>query len=121
MRGATLSLVERIMSEDRDYCDEKLHEKERAEEDVYFARRDRELIAKLRDVKDEEQRQHIRELAYMRCPDCGARLKRVTHYGVTIEECPSGHGMWLTDSEMHTLAKRERNSWIGRYFFRPKI
>lgn len=107
------------MSED-DFV-EKLHEKERAEEEVYFAKRDRELIAKLRDVKDEEQRRHIRELAYMRCPDCGSRLKRVTHFGINIEECPSGHGMWLTDLELHTLAKRERNSWIGRYFFRPKI
>jgi len=74
----------------------------------------------LRDINDEDQRRHIRELAYMRCPDCGAPLKRAPHYGVTIEECPLGHGMWLTDAEMHTLAKRERNSWIGRYFFRPK-
>ncbi len=56
----------------------------------------------------------------MRCPDCGARLQRVRHYGVTIEECSGGHGMWLTASEMHTLAKRERQSWIGRYFLRPK-
>ena len=106
--------------EDRESFAEKLHEKGRAEEHVYFARRDRALIAKLCDVKDENQRRHIQELAYMRCPDCGARLKRVTHYGVTIEECPGGHGMWLTESEMHTFAKRERNSWIGRYFLRPR-
>ena len=107
--------------EERDPFIEKLHEKERAEEDVYFAKRDRELIARLRKVESENQRRHIRELAYMRCPDCGGRLKRVTHYGVSIEECPTGHGLWLMDSEMHTLTKRERNSWLARQFFRPKL
>jgi hypothetical protein len=44
----------------------------------------------------------------------------VVHHGVTIEECPDRHGLWLTESEMHTLAKRGRNSWIGRYFYRLK-
>jgi len=107
--------------EERDPFVEKLHEKERAEEDVYFAKRDRELIARLRKVESENQRRHIRELAYMRCPDCGARLKRETRYGVTIEECPGGHGLWLTESEMHTLTKRERSSWIGRYLYPPRI
>jgi predicted nucleic acid-binding Zn ribbon protein len=109
------------MSQGRRPLIEKLYEAGRAEEDLYFAKRDRELIARLRKVEDEGQRRHIQELAYMRCPDCGARLKRATHYGVTIEECPSGHGMWLTDSELHTVAKRERSSWIGRYFYRPKL
>ncbi len=33
----------------RDTFTEKLHEKERAEESVYFARRDRRLVEKLRD------------------------------------------------------------------------
>ncbi len=27
----------------------------------------------------------------------------------------------MTESELHALAKRERNSWIGRYFFRPRL
>jgi uncharacterized protein with PIN domain len=98
----------------------KLHERERADEDIFFAKRDRELIEKLRDVDDETQRRHIRELAYMRCPECGARLVRAQHYGVTIEECAAGHGMWLTESELHALAEREKNSWIGRYFYRLK-
>ena len=97
---------------------EKLREKERAEEDIFFARRDRELIERLRKATQQERWRDIRELALMRCPDCGARLTKVTHYGVTIDECPTGHGMWLTQTEQHTLARRERDSWIARYFFR---
>jgi len=42
------------------------------------------------------------------------------HYDVTIHLCPLERAMWLTDSEMHTLPKRVRNSWIGRYFYRPE-
>ena len=97
---------------------EKLKKKERAEEDIFFAKLDQELIARLRNATEEERWRHIRELALMRCPDCGARLTKVTHYGVTIDECPTGHGMWLTQSEQHTLARREHDSWIARYFYR---
>jgi hypothetical protein len=98
----------------------KLELKERAEEDVFFAKRDRELLARWHEEDEEEQRRRVRELARMRCPECGARLVVAVHRGVTIEECPLRHGMWLTESEMRTLARRERNSWIARYFYRPK-
>jgi hypothetical protein len=27
----------------------------------------------------------------------------------------------MTESELHALAKRERNSWIARYFYRPRL
>jgi TFIIB-like protein len=121
-RGAVPALPDayhRAMDDDR--LEEKLRLRERAEEDLYFARRDRELIAKLRDVDDETQRRNIRELVYMRCPDCGARLRRATHHEVTIEECPAGHGLWMTEAEMHALARRERDSWLARYLYRPRI
>ncbi len=89
----------------------------RTEEDDYFVRRDRELIERLRDVADDEQRRNVRTLSYLRCPTCGARLTRSTHYGVAVAECPAGHGMWLTESEHHTLAKRERDSWLWRWLY----
>jgi len=106
--------------EDKDRLTEQLERKERGEEDAYFARRDRALLETLHEANDEARRQELLERVRMRCPDCGARLVRVTHRGVTIEECPTGHGMWLTRSELHTLAQRERDSWIGRYFYRPR-
>ena len=93
---------------------DKLSLHERGEEDQYFARRDRGLIEKLRDVRDESHRRNLEELTYMRCPDCSERLVQVAHHGITIEECPAGHGMWMTHAEMETLARRERASWLGR-------
>ena len=28
--------------------------------------------------------------------------------------------MWLMESEMRILTRRERDSWIGRFLYRPK-
>ena len=108
------------MEYEKDPVRQLIRLREEAEEDIFFAKRDRELIESLRDADDEARRGYVRELTRMRCPDCGARLTRVEHHGVMVEECPSGHGMWLTQSEQHTLAQRERDSWITRYFYRPK-
>ena len=86
-------------------------------EDSFFARGDRELIDQARRACDEERRTYVRDVAHMRCPDCGAHLVGVAPHGVAIEQCPAGHGMWLTESKMRTIANRERHSWISRYFY----
>jgi len=104
----------------RDPFLEKWRQKEQGEEDVYFARRDRELIERLRESKDAAERRHVQELVRMRCPDCGEKLVRSTREGVPIAQCAAGHGMWITESELHLLAERERSSWIARYFYQPK-
>ena len=98
----------------------KMKLKERVEEDVFFAARDREILSRLHEANEDERRGWIRELARSRCPECGARLARATHHDVTIEECPVGHGLWMTETELRTLAVRETSSWIARYFYRPK-
>jgi hypothetical protein len=109
------------MHDETGSLDEKLRRKERAEEAVFFGKRDRALVEHLRSERQETQRWQIRELAHMRCPDCGAPLERVALHGVTVEHCPEGHGLWMTESELDALAKRERNSWVGRYFYRPRM
>jgi hypothetical protein len=108
------------MNDDKDRLGEKLHQKEKAEEDRYFAERDKAILEKLRGEKRAADETEIRQLAQERCPRCGARLVPVTHHGVAVDECPAGHGMWLDEGELATLAKRERDSWLGRFFFRPK-
>lgn len=104
----------------RDPLLEKLELRERAEENVYFAHLDRIRIAKLREMNDETRGREIRELVAMRCPECGAPLRRMTRHGVTVEQCPADHGLWMTEVERRTLAERERYSWIRRYLYRPK-
>lgn len=108
------------MADEKDRLGDKLRQKEKAEEDRFFAERDKALIEKLRREKSAAELQEIRELARMRCPKCGERLTPVQHLDVTVDECPNCHGMWLDKGELEMLAGRERDSWLGRFFYRPK-
>jgi DNA repair exonuclease SbcCD ATPase subunit len=108
------------MNQERDPFTEKLHQKEQAEEDIFFARRDRELLEQMRRARAEELHAELRRLAHTRCPDCGTELTHATHHGIRASECPLGHGMWLRTHESRAIADRERHSWIGRYVYRPR-
>ena len=88
---------------DRDRLGSKLREKERAEEDRYFAKRDAELIAKLAQAHKDEQERVVRELARSRCPKCGVRLTERPVHGVVIDECRDCHGIWLDPGELERL------------------
>jgi len=99
------------MADEKDRLGEKLHQKEKAEEDRYFAERDRELLARLRRQKAGET---------LSCPRCGTALSPVMHQDVTVDQCPDCQGMWLDRGELEALAPRERGSWLGRFFYRPK-
>ena len=105
---------------DRDPLLDKLTLRARAEEHAHLARLDRLRIAELRTAQDERLRREIHELVAMRCPECGLPLRHVTRYGVTIEQCPAEHGLWMTETARQDLGRRERHSWIGRYLYRPK-
>src|SRR5262249_50547377 len=106
--------------DEKDRLGDKLREREKAEEDRYFAEREKAVLDKLRQSQGAVQEQEIRELARMRGPKDGARLATHDHHGVTVEECPSCGGMWLDKGELQTVAQRERDSWLGRLFYRPK-
>jgi uncharacterized protein with PIN domain len=109
------------MPDEKDRLGEKLHQKEKAEEDRFYAERDKALIEKLRREKAAEQSRQAAEAVRMRCPKCGEHLVAVEHLGVTVDECPKRHGMWVDDRQLETLARREHDSWIGRFFYRPKL
>ena len=98
----------------------KLMLKERAEEDIYFAARDRQLLAELHAAQEEEQLRHVRERTRMCCPECGARLERHPHDGVAVDACPAGHGLWMKEAALQAVARRERHRErdpIARYLY----
>ncbi len=100
------------MADDKDRLGDKLHQREKADEDRYFAQRDRELLAKLRKERS--------GAAPLTCPRCSTALQSIEHHDVVVDECPSCHGVWLDHGELRALAPRERESWIGRFLYRPK-
>ena len=106
--------------DERDRLGDKLREKQKAEEDRYFAEREKAALEKLRQGKGVVQEQEIRDLAKNRCPKDGERLAARDAHGVTIDECPSCGGVWLDKGEMATLAQREKDSWLARLIRGPK-
>ena len=100
---------------EKDRLGTKLRDKERGEEDRYFAERDRELIATLKQAREAEQEQAIRELARARCPRCGARLSQRALHGVMIDECKACQGIWLDGGELEAVARRGGAGWIGAF------
>lgn len=101
--------------DEKDRLGQKLRDVERAREDLYFAEQDRKLIEKMRKAKEEEIEGQIRELARMRCPKCGARLRHVVARGVTVEECPECLGLWLDHGELEQIAGAEQEGWFARW------
>jgi len=89
--------------------------KERAEEDSYFARRDRELIARLALAREMEQEEIIRQLARARCPRCGVRLGQRSLHGVIIDECPSCQGLWVDKGEVKAVSQGRGVQWVEKF------
>lgn len=101
---------------EKDPFGDKLREKERAEEDLYFAKRDRELLQKMRGQDDAGREATAREIARGRCPKCGSPLASRVVDDIAIQECASCRGIWLNQDELATLSQRESESWLGRFF-----
>lgn len=94
--------------QEKDRLRQKLQERERAEEDGFFARQNREAIERLR------AGQHAAPAVEARCPRCGTALARVDHLGVLIDCCPNRHGMWVDEHQIQVLAEREKNAWLAK-------
>jgi hypothetical protein len=97
------------MSDDKDHLTEQLRQKEKAEEDRYFAEQSRKQIEKLRAA-------HAQSAAtgQANCPRCGSALEVVQRNGIAVDACPKGHGIWLDMGELEAVTKREGDSWLAR-------
>ncbi len=93
---------------------------ERAREDIYFAQKDRELIAKLREQEQPDLERTILELCWMRCPKCGRKLEETNYHSVRIDRCIGCGGVWLDPGELETLAPEEHQSWLSGLLQRMK-
>jgi len=99
----------------KDNLTEKLALKERAEEDIYFAKRDRELIAKLKSEQEAEYEGTVRELARFRCPGCGQRLQGQVLHGVKIDVCQACRGAWLGKTDVESITGGEGRDFLASF------
>lgn len=82
-----------------------------SKEDEYFHRKDRELLAKLRE-KAEAQRarqesEHRKKEYWMRCPKCGSELKEEKYDVVMVDRCMAQKcgGIFFDGGELELLLK----------------
>lgn len=87
---------EKTMSE-KDPFGDKLHEKGRADENLYIAEQERRNLEKMREAKT--------TTAGDLCPKDGNTLARRKEGGVEVDACPACHGVWLDHDELDVLLR----------------
>ena len=73
----------------------KWDERKKAQEDEYFVKKERELIAKLKAKQDAEVKESAQKASHMKCPKCGESLKERSFQKITIDQCTGCNGIWL--------------------------
>jgi len=102
----------------KDRFGDKLRDAERAREDQYHQEQDRKLIEELRKTHAVDAEAKLREAARERCPQCGVHLHRGRMHGVSVESCPSCHGVWLSKKDLDEIARHEDEGFIARWLRR---
>lgn len=88
-------------------------EREKALENEYFFKKEREQIERLR---EDEKEKLIRELCRNRCPKCGEVIQPMTFRGVPLDKCPSCGGVWLGPHDLQLLAEKDHRTWFDHWF-----
>lgn len=97
------------MSSEKDHLGRKLHDKEKGEEDRFFAEQSRKQIEKLR-----EKHAAAAAAGKADCPRCGAPLEVKQRNGIALDGCSKGCGLWLDRGELEEITRREGDSWLAR-------
>jgi Transcription factor zinc-finger len=85
-----------------------------AREDIYFAQKDRELIAQLREKDQQELEGTILELCHLRCPKCGRKLEETIYRDVRIDRCIGCGGYGSTRASWSPWRPRHtRAGWVS--------
>jgi hypothetical protein len=87
---------------------DKLRDKEKAEEDRYFAEQDRKKLEQLRDEDKAAPQLGL-------CPKCGAGLVTREIDGIEVDGCDTCAGFWLEKGEFERIVERESEGWASRW------
>ena len=94
----------------------KRDERKKAQEDEYFVKKERELVAKLKAKQEEQAKAEIQQSCHMRCPKCGEKLKERHFRKIVIDQCSGCHGIWLDAGELEQVTEREDESWLSKFW-----
>ncbi|HXK27171.1 MAG TPA: zf-TFIIB domain-containing protein [Candidatus Binatia bacterium] len=94
----------------------KWDERKKAQEEEYFVKKERELLAKMKAKHEAEAKEAAKKASHMRCPKCGESLKERSFQKILIDQCPGCNGIWLDAGEMEEVVEKEGGSWLGKFW-----
>jgi hypothetical protein len=105
------------MKDKQERAGEKTIFVERANEDFYFAAKERELIE---GMKAEFQKAEAarREGQTVNCPKCPGRLEKYRFMGFVLDRCGSCEGIWLGKGELKGILKKASRGPLGAFLER---
>lgn len=104
------------MEDPKDRLGKKLQDREKAAEDQYIEEQERLKLEAARAAQVTAPAP-----GKGNCPWCGTPLMHVKLHGIGVEQCPKDCGIWIALNEVETLAERERDGWLSKYFYRPRL
>lgn len=105
------------MKNDQDRVGEKTIFVERANEDIYFAAKDRELIEGMK-AHFQTVEADAREKRAQTCPKCSGSLEKYRFMGFVLDRCESCEGIWLEKGEMEAILRRAARGPLGAFLDR---
>lgn len=80
-------------------------------EEEFFARQEFERMKEVEEKRarkiEQEERQSLQELHFMRCPKCGMQLVEIDYRGIKIDRCSACDGVWLDAGELEEISRFE--------------
>ena len=94
----------------------KWDERKKAQEEEYFVKKERELLANMKAKQEAEAKEAAKKASYMKCPKCGDSLKERSFQKILIDQCTGCNGIWLDAGELDEVAEKEGGSWLGKFW-----
>ena len=99
------------MADEKDHFGETMRLVERAKEDIYFAERERELIAKLK----AKLQPVVGQKSKLRCPKCPGELETYTFEGFILDRCRGCGGIWMDKGELEGVIRKITRGPVGAW------
>lgn len=99
------------MADEKDRFGDTMRLMERAQEDIFFAERDRELIDKLRAQLQKANKQG----GAPHCPKCPGSLESYTFQGFMLDRCHDCGGVWMDRGELEDVVRKISRGPLGAW------
>lgn len=105
------------MKKDKDRLGEELKFDERANEDIYFAVKEHELIEGMK-AEFRKAEAARREGRILSCPKCTGKLESYRFMEFVLDRCGSCEGIWLDKGELEGIWRRAARGPLGAFLDR---